>query len=54
MCSEILIDMIRSVKPPGGWKILILDEVALRIVNSCLKLSEVLDENVTLIETFGK
>ncbi|KAI0738596.1 Sec1-like protein [Daedaleopsis nitida] len=42
---------IRSVNPPARWKILVVDEHSQRLVNAVLKQFDILEENVTLIET---
>jgi len=42
--KRILIDTIRPIE---GWKLLITDGPALRILSSACKMSDVLDENVT-------
>lgn len=50
--------MIRSVtsapSAAGKWKVLILDSAALKIVNAAVKMNELMDENITLVETLEK
>ncbi|KAI0306079.1 Sec1-like snare protein [Multifurca ochricompacta] len=42
---------IRSVNPPSRWKILVVDEHSQQLLNSVLKQFDILEENVTLIES---
>ncbi|KAF8347811.1 ras opposite [Amanita rubescens] len=48
------LDAIRSVNPPGKWKILVIDEHSQRLLQSVLKQFDILEENVTLIESISK
>ncbi|KAI0060698.1 Sec1-like snare protein [Artomyces pyxidatus] len=45
------LDAIREVNPPSRWKILVVDEHSQRLLNSVLKQFDILEENVTLIES---
>ncbi|KAF8659882.1 hypothetical protein AX16_001766 [Volvariella volvacea WC 439] len=45
------LEAIRSVNPPGKWKILVVDDHSQRLLGSVLKQFDVLAENVTLIES---
>ncbi|KAF9802173.1 hypothetical protein IEO21_09958 [Rhodonia placenta] len=45
------LDAIRSVNPPGRWKILVVDEHSQQLLGSVLKQYDILEENVTLIES---
>ncbi|KAA1469037.1 Sec1-like snare protein [Dentipellis sp. KUC8613] len=45
------LDAIRSVNPPQRWKILVVDEHSQKLLNSVLKQFDILEENVTLIES---
>ncbi|KAF8630461.1 hypothetical protein AX15_002910 [Amanita polypyramis BW_CC] len=47
------LDAIRSVNPPGKWKILVIDEHSQRLLGSVLKQFDILAENVTLIESIS-
>eukprot|EP00158_Paraphelidium_tribonemae_P006038 Partr_v1_DN27640_c2_g1_i4_m65491 putative syntaxin binding protein len=42
--------MIRSVSGMGSWKVLIVDYFGLKILNSCMKMDELVDENITFVE----
>ncbi|KAG6331420.1 hypothetical protein ID866_7667 [Astraeus odoratus] len=44
---------IRSVNPEGRWKILVVDEHAQKLLGSVLKQFDILEENVTLIESIS-
>ncbi|KDQ12984.1 hypothetical protein BOTBODRAFT_133850 [Botryobasidium botryosum FD-172 SS1] len=48
---KCFLDAIRSVNPPGKWKILVVDEHAQRLLGAVLKTYDILEENVTLIES---
>ncbi|KIY71905.1 ras opposite [Cylindrobasidium torrendii FP15055 ss-10] len=50
--SEFL-EAIRSVNPPGKWKILVVDEHSQKLLGSVLKQFDILEENVTLIESIS-
>ncbi|KAK2463590.1 hypothetical protein APHAL10511_004341 [Amanita phalloides] len=47
------LNAIRSVNPPGKWKILVIDEHSQRLLSSVLKQFDILAENVTLIESIS-
>ncbi|KAG6821215.1 hypothetical protein H0H93_004037 [Arthromyces matolae] len=50
--SEFL-EAIRTVNPPGRWKILVVDEHSQKLLGSVLKQFDILEENVTLIESIS-
>ncbi|TCD69157.1 vacuolar sorting protein VPS33/slp1 [Steccherinum ochraceum] len=45
------LEAIRSVNPPGKWKILVVDEHSQALLSATLKQFDILEENVTLIES---
>ncbi|KAF9047185.1 Sec1-like protein [Hymenopellis radicata] len=47
------LEAIRSVEPPGKWKILVVDEHSQKLLGSVLKQFDILEENVTLIESIS-
>lgn len=48
---QLLDGMIRKVKPPGGgWKVLVVDREALRILAAAVALDRLVDEGVTIVE----
>ncbi|KAG1746614.1 Sec1-like protein [Suillus paluster] len=48
-----LLQAIRSVNPPGRWKILVVDEHSQKLLGTVLKQFDILEENVTLIESIS-
>lgn len=57
MCDSFSVDvldiMIRSLSDQGSkWKVLVLDQAALRIVNSVVKMNELTDSNITCNYTY--
>ncbi|KAI8923760.1 Sec1-like protein [Entophlyctis helioformis] len=42
--------MLRTVNPPSRWKILVVDPHALRLLNGVCSMSDVLSENVSVVE----
>lgn len=48
--SRLLTDMIRGVGVHSGGVVLCVDHFTLRIVSSTIKMSELLDENIQLVE----
>lgn len=50
-----LLDMIRSVKPAGNtWKIVVVDPVSVKVLSAACKMFDILEENVTVVETLTK
>lgn len=47
--KEKIVDSLRKV---SGYKILVVDEEALRVLDSCLKMSQVLSEGVLTVEGY--
>ena len=47
------LEAIRSVVPPGRWKILVVDEHSQKLLGSVLKQFDILEENVTRTSTAG-
>lgn len=40
-------DSIRSVQPPGKWKIIVVDSKSAQILNAACKMYDILEENVS-------
>ncbi|KAG8958292.1 vacuolar sorting protein VPS33/slp1 [Tulasnella sp. 419] len=47
------LDAIRSVNPPGRWKVVVIDEHAQKLLGAVMKNYDVLQENVTLVESIS-
>ncbi|KAF8141608.1 Sec1-like snare protein [Boletus edulis] len=50
---ERFLQAIRSVNPQGRWKILVVDDYSQKLLGSVLKQFDILEENVTLIESIS-
>lgn len=52
--QKIMNDMIRAVCKPGEWKVLIVDNLCMRIISACCKMNEIAAEGVTIVESLDK
>jgi len=53
--SRVLHEMLRSVK--GGaadWKVLITDEVTVKVLSACVKMTDIQDEGISVVEDLNK
>ncbi|OZJ04359.1 hypothetical protein BZG36_03209 [Bifiguratus adelaidae] len=48
------LDTIRSIQPARKWKIVVVDAKSIKILSSACKMSDILDEDVTLVETLER
>ena len=44
------LNAIRSVQPPSKWKILVVDSYTKTLLNSVLKMYDILQQNVSIVE----
>jgi len=51
--SQIMDGVIRAIKPANGWKVLVVDKAALKVISSCCKMSQMMDEGVAVIENLA-
>ncbi|KAI9476316.1 MAG: hypothetical protein EXX96DRAFT_295434 [Benjaminiella poitrasii] len=42
-----LMDTIKSIQPPGKWKIIVVDSKSTQILNAACKMFDILEENVS-------
>eukprot|EP00039_Didymoeca_costata_P032847 m.39568 g.39568 ORF g.39568 m.39568 type:complete len:636 (+) comp9569_c0_seq1:156-2063(+) len=48
--DQILENVIKSVKPENGWKVLIVDKSAVKIIDSCCRMHDLMEEGVAIVE----
>ncbi|CEG83853.1 hypothetical protein RMATCC62417_17722 [Rhizopus microsporus] len=41
------LELIKSVQPTGRWKLVVVDSLSSKILNSACKMYDILEENVT-------
>ncbi|EDV28165.1 uncharacterized protein TRIADDRAFT_20443 [Trichoplax adhaerens] len=54
MILGIIEDVLRPLKKPREWKVLIVDHLGTRILSACCKMHELVNEGITVVENLSR
>ena len=52
--DQIINQVIKPVQPANGWKVLVVDRVALRMISACCRMFDITECGVTIVEDLLK